>query len=176
MTRTLTDEEFKTIGEPKEWGVLPVRPMGATIRMTKDRRILIRNTAEIHNPFKMSKSELDRRSYNQKIGIKKRFPQLPDNIIQSSWSGIVSRTRNSSQIFEKIDENIFVAGCYNGSGIGVGTLFGEQIAIKASSENSKEIEIIEARNKPTWLPPQPFLDFGIKARLFYERLKANSEI
>jgi glycine/D-amino acid oxidase-like deaminating enzyme len=124
----------------------------------------------------MSKSELDRRSYKQKIGIKKRFPQLPDSIIQSSWSGIVSRTRNSSQIFEKIDENIFVAGCYNGSGIGVGTLFGEQIAIKASSENSKEIEIIEARNKPTWLPPQPFLDFGIKARLFYERLKANSEI
>jgi glycine/D-amino acid oxidase-like deaminating enzyme len=124
----------------------------------------------------MSKSELDRRSYKQKIGIKKRFPQLADNIIQSSWSGIVSRTRNSSQIFEKIDENIFVAGCYNGSGIGVGTLFGEQIAIKASSENSKEIEIIEARKKPTWLPPQPFLDFGIKTRLFYERLKANSEI
>jgi glycine/D-amino acid oxidase-like deaminating enzyme len=55
MTRTLTEEEFKSIGEPKEWGVLPVRPMGATIRMTKDRRILIRNTAEVHNPFKMSK-------------------------------------------------------------------------------------------------------------------------
>jgi cation transport ATPase len=42
------------------------------------------------------------------------------NIIQSSWSGIVSRTRNSSQIFEKIDNNVFAAGCYNGSGIGVG--------------------------------------------------------
>ena len=56
MTRPLTDEEFKSIGQPKEWGVLPVRPMGATIRMTKDRRILIRNTAEVHNPFKMSKS------------------------------------------------------------------------------------------------------------------------
>ena len=56
MTRPLTNEEFKTIGEPKEWGVLPIRPMGATIRMTKDRRILIRNTAEVHNPYQMSKS------------------------------------------------------------------------------------------------------------------------
>jgi glycine/D-amino acid oxidase-like deaminating enzyme len=176
MTRSLTDEEFKSIGEPKEWGVLPVRPMGATIRMTKDRRILIRNTAEVHNPSKMSKKDLDKRSINQKIGIKKRFPQLPDNIIQSSWSGIVSRTRNSSQIFEKIDENIFAAGCYNGSGIGVGTLFGEQIAIKASNENTKEIETIEARNKPTWLPPQPFLNLGVKTRLIYERLRARSEI
>ena len=176
MTRPLTDDEFKSIGQPKEWGVLPVRPMGATIRMTKDKRILIRNTAEVHNPFKMSKLDLERRSINQKIGIKKRFPQLPEDIIQSSWSGIVSRTRNSSQIFEKIENNVFAAGCYNGSGIGVGTLFGEQIAIKASEENTKEIETIEARNKPTWLPPQPFLNLGIKTRLIYERLRARSEI
>jgi glycine/D-amino acid oxidase-like deaminating enzyme len=176
MTRSLTEDEFKSIGQPNEWGVLPVRPMGATIRMTKDKRILIRNTAEVHNPFKMSKLDLEKRSINQRIGIKKRFPQLPENIIQSSWSGVVSRTRNSSQIFEKIDNNIFAAGCYNGSGIGVGTLFGEQIAIKASQENTNEIETIEARNKPTWLPPQPFLNLGVKTRLIYERLRAKSEI
>ena len=176
MTRILTDKEYKSIGEPKEWGVLPVRPMGATIRMTKDRRILIRNTAEIYNPFKMPQYVLNKRSINQKIGIKKRFPQLPNNIIESTWSGIVSRTRNSSQIFEKIDDKIFVAGCYNGSGIGVGTLFGEQIAIKASNEDSDEINIIESRSKPTWLPPQPFLNIGVKTRLIYERLRAKSEI
>ena len=176
MTRPLTDQEFKSIGEPKEWGVLPVRPMGATIRMTKNRRILIRNTAEVFNPYQMSQSDLDKRKLKQEIGLKKRFPQLPNDIIQSSWSGIVSRTRNSSQIFEKIDENIFVAGCYNGSGIGVGALFGEQIAIKASNENTNEIEIIESRNKPTWLPPNPFLNLGVKTRLLYERLRAKSEI
>ena len=176
MTRPLTQNEFRFIGEPKEWGVLPVRPMGATIRMTNDRRILIRNTAEVHNLFKMSDKDLKKRSINQKIGIKKRFPSLPDNIIQSSWSGVVSRTRNSSQIFEKIDNNIFVAGCYNGSGVGVGTLFGEQIAIKASNQHTSEIHIIESQKKPTWLPPQPFLNLGIKTRLIYERLKAKSEI
>ncbi len=176
MTRSLTEQEFKSIGKPKEWGVLPVRPMGATIRMTKDRRILIRNTAEVYNPHQMSLSVLSKRTLKQKIGIKKRFPQLPDDLIHSSWSGIVSRTRNSSQIFEKIDENMFVAGCYNGSGIGVGTLFGEQIALKACSEHTKEMEIIEARNKPTWLPPDPFLSLGVKARLIYERIRAGSEI
>jgi len=176
MTRSLTDEEFESIGKPKEWGVLPIRPMGATIRMTKDKRILIRNTAEVHNPFNMSAKILKKRSELQKLGIKKRFPKLPEDIIQSTWSGIVSRTRNSSQIFEKISENIFVAGCYNGSGIGVGTLFGEQIALKASNENSKEIEIIESRDKPTWLPPQPFLNLGIYTKLVYERIKARSEI
>ena len=44
--------------------------MGATIRMTKDRRILIRNTAEFHNPFQMSQSELikeQKELYNKKL-------------------------------------------------------------------------------------------------------------
>ena len=176
MTRPLTKKEYENIGGPNEWGVLPVKPMGATIRLTKNKRILIRNTAEVHNPFKMSKLDLKKRSIKQKIGIKKRFPQLPDDIIQSTWSGVVSRTRNSSQVFEKIDNNIFVAGCYNGSGIGVGTLFGEQIAIKASNNNTNEIKTIEDQNKPTLLPPQPFLNFGVKTRLIYERFRARFEI
>ena len=69
-----------------------------------------------------------------------------------------------------------MSGCYNGSGIGVGTLFGEQIALKAIGENTKENETIELRNKPTCLPPEPFLSFGVKSRLFYERLIAKTEI
>ena len=176
LTRKLTDKEFKDIGSPKEWGVLPIRPMGATIRMTKDRRILIRNTAELRNPFSMNRNELNKRAAIHKEGIKKRFKQLPDNIIESSWSGIVCRSGNSSQIFEKIDDNIFSAGCYNGSGIGVGTLFGEQIALMASNQQSNEIEVIQQRKKPNWLPPQPFLNLGIYTRLAYERIKAQTEI
>ena len=94
MTRPLTDTEFKSIGEPKEWGVLPVRPMGATIRMTKDRRILIRNTAEVHNPFKMSKSDLENRSLSKNLELKKDFHNYLMILFESSWSGVVSRTRN----------------------------------------------------------------------------------
>ena len=108
-------------------------------------------------------------------GLVKRFPTLNSNLIENTWSGIVSRSRNSSQIFEMIDQNIYVAGCYNGSGIGVGTLFGEQIALMASNQQSHEIEVINQRIKPNWLPPQPFLNIGIYTRLAYERFKARSE-
>ena len=175
MTRPLSDKEFQSIGSPLEWGVLPIRPMGATIRLTKDKRILIRNTAEIRNPNLMNEHDLSKRIKSHILGIKKRFPNLPDNLIEDSWSGIVCRSGNSSQIFEKIDKNIYVAGCYNGSGIGVGTLFGEQIAIMASNQQSDEISIIDERKKPNWLPPQPFLNVGIYTRLAYERFKARSE-
>ena len=175
MTRPLSDKEFQSIGSPLEWGVLPIRPMGATIRLTKDKRILIRNTAEIRNPNLMNENDLSKRVKLHNLGIKKRFPNLPDNLIEDSWSGIVCRSGNSSQIFEKIDKNIYAAGCYNGSGIGVGTLFGEQIAIMASNQQSDEISIIDERKKPNWLPPQPFLNVGIYTRLAYERFKARSE-
>ena len=96
----------------------------------------------------MSKYELDKRKLLHLKGLVKRFPSLKNNLIEDSWSGVVSRSRNSSQIFEMIDKNIFAAGCYNGSGIGVGTLFGEQIAIMASNQQSDEIDIINKRTKP----------------------------
>ena len=57
----------------------------------------------------MLNSDIEKRLNFHKIGIKKRFPQLGDDLIKSTWSGVVSRTRNSSQIFEKISKNIFVA-------------------------------------------------------------------
>ena len=176
MTRPLNEEEYNSIGSPSEWGVLSIRPMGATIRLTKDKRILIRNTAELNNPNLMNSKDLQNRIELHKLGIKKRFPNLPSNIIQHSWSGIVCRSGNSSQIFEKLDYNIFVAGCYNGSGIGTGILFGEQIAIMASNQESSEINVIEDRKKPNWLPPQPLLNIGIYSKLAYERFKAKSEI
>ena len=175
MTRPLYNDEFQSIGSPKEWGVLPIRPMGATIRLTKDKRILIRNTAEIKNPNLMNEKDLKKRVKLHNLGIKRRFPNLPENLIENSWSGVVCRSRNGSQIFEKLDNNIYVAGCYNGSGIGVGTLFGEQIALMAANQQSQEISIIEDRKKPNWLPPQPFLNVGIYTRLAYERFNARSE-
>jgi len=175
MTRPLNDKEFHSIGSPQEWGVLPIRPMGATIRLTKDKRILIRNTAEVRNPNLMNEEDLKERVKLHTLGIKKRFPNLPDNLIENSWSGIVCRSGNGSQIFEKIDKNIYAAGCYNGSGIGVGTFFGEQIALKVFNQQTDEISVIEERKKPNWLLPQPLLNIGIYTRLAYERIKARSE-
>ncbi len=175
LTRPLSQSEYENIGSPKEWGVLPIRPMGGTVRMTKDKRIMIRNTAEINDPKIFPNNYLkDRKKLHQK-GIIKRFPDLPKDIIESTWSGVVCRSRNGSQIFEKINDKVFVAGCYNGSGIGTGTFFGEQIALMASNQDSDKISVIENRIKPTRLPSDILLNIGVYTRLFYERLRARTE-
>ena len=176
LTRPLSQNEYENIGSPKEWGVLPIRPMGATIRMTKDKRILIRNTAEINDPNYFLNNYLDDRKKIHQKGISKRFPNLPKDIIESTWSGVVCRSRNGSQIFERINDKVFVAGCYNGSGIGTGTFFGEQIALMASNQDSDKISLIENRIKPTKLPSEILLKIGVYTRLFYERLRAKKEI
>ena len=175
-TRVLTSEELNLMGNPKEWGVLSVRPMGATIRMTKDKRLSIRNTAELKSPYENNASNLTSKKNLHLKGLKKRFPFLPDDIIEYTWSGIACRSANGTQIFEQLNENIFVAGCFNGAGIGLGTLFGEQIALKALGQQTKEIDLINLKEEPKWLPPEPFLSIGIKTRLMFERIKAKTEI
>ncbi len=172
MTRRLTDKEFDLIGSPNEWGVLSIRPMGATVRITKDRRILIRNTVSLHKDYK----QIERNKNLHLKGILKRFPSLPEDIIETTWSGTVCRSGNAAPIFKKINSNIFTAGCFNGSGIGLGTLFGEEIANKASNNMTNEIKLIEKTKKPNWLPPQPFLNLGIKARFLIDKNYAKSEL
>ena len=39
-----------------------------------------------------------------------------------------------------------------------------------------EINTIEQKKNPTWLPPKPFLELGVKTRLAYERFRARTEI
>ena len=53
--------------------------------------------------------------------------------------------------FEKINDNVFVAGCYNGSGIGTGT-FWRTNSFNGFKSRSDKISIIENRIKPTMLP------------------------
>ena len=46
----------------------------------------------------------------------------------------------------------------------------------SEGQSSDEISIIETKKKPSWLPPQPFLNMGIFARLLFEKIIAKSEI
>lgn len=175
MTRPLYDAEFESIGSPDEWGILSAQAMGATVRLTADRRLMIRNTAEAHNPINMTDADLRRRISLHQSGLQKRFPSLPTNLIQSTWSGVTCISGNSANVFKQVSERIFVAGCYNGGGIGLATLFGEQLALKSLGGDSEAMRAIEQRPEPNWLPPQPFLRWGVKTRLWRDRIKATPE-
>jgi glycine/D-amino acid oxidase-like deaminating enzyme len=175
MTRPLTDQEYQSIGSPEPWGLLSAQAMGATVRLTQDRRIMVRNTAEVWPAMNMSVAQLEQRKRMHLRGLKRRFPQLADDVFDSCWSGITCISGNNGQVFEQLEPGLLVAGCFNGGGIGLATLFGEQMAHMASGQMTDAISMIEARPKPNMLPPQPILRWGVRMRLVRDRVIARKE-
>lgn len=175
LTRPLSDEEFQSIGAVEPWGVLSTRPLGATVRLTPDRRVMIRNTAE-YRSRDLTDSELLHRRKHHVLGLQRRFPFLREQDIQYTWTGHLSASRTGQPFFGKVEEGVFaVAGC-NGSGVARGTLWGRLLAEMASGTCSPILESVMRRAQPGWLPPKPLLDIGAMLRMRVEAVRARTEI
>ncbi|WP_223481181.1 MULTISPECIES: NAD(P)/FAD-dependent oxidoreductase [unclassified Pseudomonas] len=175
LTRPLSDEEFQSIGAVEPWGVLSTRPLGATVRLTPDRRVMIRNTAE-YRSRDLTDSELLHRRKHHVLGLQRRFPFLREQDIQYTWTGHLSASRTGQPYFGKVEEGVFaVAGC-NGSGVARGTLWGRLLAEMASGTSSPILESVMRRAQPGWLPPKPLLDIGAMLRMRVEAVRARTEI
>jgi len=172
LTRPFTLEEQHKMNDVDEWGVLSANAMGATIRYTNDKRIMIRNTVEVSSRLQLSSSQLAKRQKVHLQGLQKRFKFLPNDIFESVWSGVTCISANNANIFEQSHKNTWVIGCYNGGGIGLSILFGQQIAYQAMEQPQTLANKITTRPPAVWLPPQPFLSLGIRAKLAKDRLGA----
>jgi glycine/D-amino acid oxidase-like deaminating enzyme len=175
LTRPLSDEEFRHIGSVEPWGVLSTRPLGATVRLTPDRRVMIRNTAE-YRSRDLSGNELRVRRQHHAVGLQRRFPWLTEQDIQHTWTGHLSASRSGQPFFSRVEEGVFaVAGC-NGSGVARGTLWGRLLAELASDIGSPMLDAVMRRAQPGWLPPRPLLDIGALLRMRLEAVRARTEI
>ncbi|RON17213.1 FAD-dependent oxidoreductase [Pseudomonas brassicacearum] len=175
LTRPLTDAEFRDMGSVEPWGVLSTRPLGATVRLTPDRRVMIRNTAE-YRSRDLSASELSIRRQHHVLGLQRRFPWLGEQDIHYTWTGHLSASRSGQPFFSQVEEGVFaVAGC-NGSGVARGTLWGRLLAELASGVDSPMLDSVMRRAQPGWLPPKPLLDIGAMLRMRVEAIRAKTEI
>jgi glycine/D-amino acid oxidase-like deaminating enzyme len=160
FTRILNQQELACLGSQTEWGAISLHGGGATLRLTRDHRISIRNTAEYHGSTLLSDSELARRQLTHRAAFDKRFPQLAQLPFEYSWSGVEGISRNGTNFFGLQRKNIYLAGGYNGSGVSRGTAFGTALADYASGETSQTVSDCLASAPAAWLPPRPFLDIG----------------
>lgn len=160
FTRILNDEEFAGLGSQKEWGVLSLHSGGATVRLTADRRLCLRNTAEYNGAALLSDRQLAERQSIHRAGFDRRFPQLAHVPFEYAWSGVEGISRNSTNFFGRQGDNIYLAGGYNGSGLSRGTAFGAALADYASGGHSPLIDDCLASAPGAWIPPRPFLDIG----------------
>ncbi|MFP6728801.1 MAG: FAD-binding oxidoreductase [Alphaproteobacteria bacterium] len=160
FTRVLTDDELASLGSLKEWGILSVHNAGATLRLTADRRICLRNGAEYNGAALLSDAQLAARQAIHRAGFERRFPNLAHVPFEYAWSGVEGISRNGTNFFGRQTDTIFYAGGYNGSGVSRGTAFGAALADYASDGQSALIEDCLASAPGVWIPPRPFLDIG----------------
>jgi len=160
FTRKLTKEELDSLGSLKQWGVLSLHGGGATVRLTQDGRLCLRNTAEFHAGRLMSEQMLATRSEVHRKAFDNRFPQLRDVPFEYSWSGVEGISRNMTNFFQNPEKGLYLAGGFNGSGVSRGTAFGTAMAEYASGGQSTLIDDCLACPKAEWMPPRPILDVG----------------
>ena len=160
FTRVLGDEELASLGSQREWGILSLHGGGATLRVTADRRLCLRNAAEYNGAALLSDTQLAARQSIHRAGFEKRFPKLAHVPFEYAWSGVEGISRNSTNFFGRRGDNIYLAGGYNGSGVSRGTAFGMALADYASGGHSPLIDDCLASAPGAWIPPRPFLDLG----------------
>ncbi len=160
FTRVLNSSELESLGSKQQWGVLSLHGGGATVRLTKDGRICLRNTAEYHGGQLLTDKQLHQRQSIHREAFEWRFPQLKHVPFEYAWSGVEGISRNGTNFFGQHKRNVFVAGGYNGSGVSRGTAFGSALANFASGGQSALITDCLNSKKATWMPPRPFLDIG----------------
>ncbi|MCT9382452.1 hypothetical protein KTI39_17535 [Acinetobacter baumannii] len=109
---------------------------------------------------------LQKNKHNQLI--KQRFPKIEFNI-EHTWMGWLSLSANNAPIFGKINPDVFVASCCNGTGIVRHTVAGTLISDYAMNITNDYTSIYLADGTSSLVPPRPFLDLGFKLKLFLDR-------
>jgi glycine/D-amino acid oxidase-like deaminating enzyme len=162
FTRVLTEEELDGLGSVRSWGVMSLHGGGATLRLTSDGRLAIRNTAEYNRNNLYSSLEIKERERLHRRSFSNRFPQLKDVAFEHSYSCVEGVSANKTNFFEKLSDNLFVAGGFNGSGVSRGAVFGKALAEYASSQTSELISDCLQCPGALWMPPSPLLGVGAR--------------
>jgi len=169
------DEGREQLGNTPEWGIHPVGPTGATIRRTQDNRIWYR-TGLIYTPLIQSSAELLERYHSLHVkALVARFPQLGEPRFEHSYGGGMCISQNAEPIFQRPADNVFVAGCQNGTGVAKGTIHGRLIADWAAGVNSELLDIARSYGEPNRLPREPFRGWGVTIRLAWDGWRGRME-
>ncbi|SAL06788.1 FAD dependent oxidoreductase [Caballeronia calidae] len=170
MTPQLSDTELMKLGRPGEWGVLPGKRIGSTVRKTADGRLLVRcvQTYE-HEAVGEKFRDLLTENY------RRRYPNMESHSFEHYWSGVVGLTRNGANYFGELRPNLFVSVGCNGVGMLKGAMFGRLIGELALGIDSDALHDTLSLERPTWLPPEPLRRISVMSAIHYHAAVSGAE-
>lgn len=169
LTRPLTQAEQAEIGDVAPWGSTPANAFaGITMRLTNDRRILIRQNIHFCPGLRQSDARrLHIQAEHQRL-FDQRFPMLRGVTMATTWTGYICLSRNATPGFGQVAPNVWSAVCQNAVGVAKGTISGRLAATLAADEQDDLITDMHSLGTPSWAPPRPFLDLGVRTRFAWE--------
>ncbi|MBC2883941.1 FAD-binding oxidoreductase [Ochrobactrum sp. CM-21-5] len=177
LSRKLADDEYNALGAVEPWGLTPANSFaGITMRLTTDRRILVRQNVHFCPSLRQSDERRRQIKREHKRLFDERFPMLPKVDMESTWTGYICLSRNGTPGFGRMAKNIYMSVCQNGVGIAKGTVSGVLAADMACGIDNPMIADMQQLGSPTRLPPRPFLDIGVRARFAWELWRARHEV
>ncbi|MCC4266147.1 FAD-binding oxidoreductase [Oceanimonas baumannii] len=177
MTRPLTAEEMMVFRHEKSWGATPADHGGTTLRLTQDRRLVIRNRYQFVPRYH---DNLDaRRAVRQGHldGLQARYPQFDNLTLEYTWGGACALSRNYQAFFGELAPNLLFSGIHQSVGATRGSITGKLLAQLALGQDSESLaHMLEISQTPAVNPPEPFLSMGVKTRMAYARYESASEL
>nr|WP_067285683.1 FAD-dependent oxidoreductase [Marinobacterium profundum] len=177
MTRPLTDTEMKLYGGQLDWGLTPADHAGTTLRMTQDRRIIIRNSYRYAHDYNTPQELLPGIRQRHREGFEARYPALKNVEFDYTWGGASSLSGNFETYFGELEKGIFASACDQSVGAARGTISGMMLADMASGKKTDLLSnMLEVSGNPSRLPPKPLLHIGVPLRMAMARFASRSEL
>ncbi|MDE0111554.1 MAG: FAD-binding oxidoreductase [Albidovulum sp.] len=162
MSEPLPEEQLRKFGLRDEFAILGASANGATIRLTRDGRLLFRNafthdpkgTVAVRNVAWARQTHVD--------AIKSRWPYLALMGLPYSWGGSVAITRNQGAVFGEFGDGLYAVLPSDIGPMTKGASFGTLLAEFMEGVDSPLLSDVLAAPIAKTLPPRPFLDLGIR--------------
>ncbi len=176
LSKPLTSEQLQQLGSDAMWGVTPAHGVvGSTLRLTADKRLLIRQGFEYSPSLKTTEARRQQaRAMNLKL-LRQRFPQLPQLELEHFWMGWLAVSQNHAPAFGQVSPNAFAISCCNGSGIVRHTAAGSLMAEVAAGMKNPLVDDFLAQGVAKRIPPRPWRDVGVKTHLWWEMWRGQAE-
>ncbi|MDX2424026.1 MAG: FAD-dependent oxidoreductase [Amphritea sp.] len=177
MTRPLTDAEMVVYGGQTDWGITPADHAGTTVRMTQDRRLIIRNSYRYAHDYNTPSQLLPKMHDRHWEGFVARYPHLAEVKFEYTWGGASGLSSNFETFFGEVEEGVYASCCDQSVGAARGTISGMMLADMVAEKKSALLQdMIEVSGSPSWLPPKVFLRIGVPLRMQMARFASRSEL
>ncbi|MBB3139693.1 NAD(P)/FAD-dependent oxidoreductase [Halomonas organivorans] len=178
MTRALTDDEMALFSTaPHHFGLTPADHAGTTLRLTPDRRLIVRNQYRFVPHYHDNLAERTRIRQGHRESFEARYPTLSHVPFEATWGGACGLSRNYTAFFGKVGNNAWMSGVHQSVGAARGTISGKLLAELATEQDSAQLsDMLAVSGKPALNPPEPFLSVGVKMRMKQAAWASRSEL